>query len=327
MEDLNIRLPALIRDLQDRGYAARDIVILVRRGAEGREMASLLLAEGEKAEEKYNFNVISNDSLYLESNPAVNFLAAMLQYLKNPADPVNLGFLRHEYLRYLAGDLPHDSDLNKIFTGMDRKGHFHRVFSQFDSEYEQIRFMSLYELSEQLIRIFELNSDPGNLPFIQAFQDVVLEFVRNETSDINAFLEYWEKNGSSLTLNISETQDAIRIMTIHKSKGLQFKVVLIPFCHWSLTPETSGSKDLFLWCSTEGTGFGSIKHVPVKYHPELLNSAFREEYLEEKFHAYMDNLNLLYVAFTRAEEELHVFSSTKRSPTAGSLLYEILNQS
>ena len=69
---------------------------------------------------------------------------------------------------------------------------------------------------------------------------MVLDFVRNETSDINAFLDYWDKNGSSATLGISEAQDAIRIMTIHKSKGLQFKVVIIPFCHWSLTPENRG---------------------------------------------------------------------------------------
>ncbi len=306
---LKEQLPVLIGDLQDRGYAARDITILVRKGSEGRDIASMLLAENNRLEnEDHNFNVISNDSLYLVSNPAVNFLTAVLGFLRNPADQINLGFIRHEYMRYLALDGGQLPDLNTLFLDGSETGNFHRVFRRFYNELDRIRFLPLYELSEQLIAIFELNSTEENLPYIQAFQDIILDFVRNETADINAFSDYWEKNGSQATLNISEAQDAIRIMTIHKSKGLQFRVVIIPFCHWSLTPETSGSRDLFLWCSTEGTEFNELEHVPVKYQKDLLNSAFRDDYLREKFHSYIDNLNLLYVAFTRAEEELHMMS-------------------
>ncbi len=322
-------LPGIIKGIQDRGYAARDITILVRTGTEGRVIANLLMDEMSQPDGRYNFNVISNDSLYLNANPAVNFLAALLGYLKNPADQINLGFIRHEFMRYLVKDPEPLSDMNTLFMNLNDQGDFHRVFGRFYGEFDQIRILPLYELSERLIDIFELNLDTENLSYIQAFQDIVLDFVRNETSDINAFLDYWEKSGSSATLGISEAQDAIRIMTIHKAKGLQFKTVIIPFCHWSLTPDTKGSKDLYLWCSTEGTGFEPPGHVPVKYHRDLLNSAFRMEYLNEKFHSYIDNLNLLYVASTRAEEELYILAKkdrdTSKQGNTGNLLFEILS--
>ena len=326
---LKENLPGMIRDLQSRGYRARDITVLVRKGAEGRDVASLLMAENESPGGNVNFNVISNDSLYLQNNPAVNFLAAVLGYLRNPADHINLGFIRHEFMRYLADEPDPSPDLNAVFTNLDESRDIHRVFGRFYSAWERIRFMPLYALTEELIDIFELNHDPENLPYIQAFQDIILDFVRNETNDINAFLDSWDKNGSSATLSISEDQDAIRIMTIHKAKGLQFRVVIIPFCHWSLPPETTGSKDLYLWCSTAGTGFEEMPYVPVKYHKDLLNSHFSRDYLDEKFHTYVDNLNLLYVGLTRAEEELHLMvkkdRDTSKFSNTGSLLFEIIS--
>ncbi len=327
---LKEQLPAKIKDLQDRGYDASDITILVRKGSEGREIASLLLAAGTETNEGYNFNVISNDSLYLTSNPAVNFLVALLNFMKNPADQINLGFIKHEFIRYLENDLELLPDLNSLFMNLTESRDFHRVFGRFYEEFPTIQFLPLYELSEQLISIFELNTNIDNLPYIQAFQDMVLDFVRNETTDINAFLEYWEKSGQAATLGISEAQDAIRIMTIHKAKGLQFRVVIVPYCHWSLTTETGGIRDNILWCNTEATGFDEIPWVPVRYNKELLNSAFRDNYLNEKFHSYIDNLNLLYVAFTRTVEELHIMAgkevSGSRPAHTGSLLSNILEK-
>ncbi len=322
---LRSNVPGLVRDLQDRGYKAGDITVLVRKGSEGREIASLLLSEDNESG-RYNFNVVSNDSLYLTGNPAVNFLVAILRQLSNPTDRIIAGFIRHEYMRYLALESGEMDDLNALFTGRADSPEIHQAFRRFNEMAGEIRFLPLYELTEQITAIFELNLIPENLPYIQAFQDMVLDFMRNETPDISAFLDYWNKNGSSATLGISEAQDAIRIMTIHKSKGLQFKVVIIPFCHWSLTPDSN--KDLFLWCKTEGKDPGDPGHVPVKYHKDLLNSDFRKEYLDEKFHSLIDNLNLMYVAFTRAEEELHILAKkdadTSKSGNAGSLLYEII---
>jgi len=103
----------------------------------------------------------------------------------------------------------------------------------------------------------------------------------------------------------------MRIMTIHKSKGLQFKVVVMPFCDWSMEPVSD--RQPFLWCSTKGTDFEDLPYVPVKYQKKLMQTYFRKDYTDEFFRNLVDNLNLLYVAFTRAEQGLELIVPKKKS--------------
>lgn len=125
-----------------------------------------------------------------------------------------------------------------------------------------------------------------------------------------------------------ENINAIRILTIHKSKGLQFPVVMIPFCDWELD---HGRSTNILWCSTAGLPepFSRTPFLPIRYNSNLAYSYFAGEYLEEMSRAYLDNLNLLYVALTRPESAMIVYSHSARpegkSPklkTAGHLLHQ-----
>lgn len=166
------------------------------------------------------------------------------------------------------------------------------------------RRMPLFELVELLIRDFGLDSKETDLPYIQEFQSVILEFQRDDPGSIHDFLEYWKEFGSRKTLHVSDGQDAIQIMTIHKAKGLQFKALIVPLCNWELT--TDPKKDNILWCDTKDTPFASIPMVPVKYKSGLKETFFSNEYLEEMLLGYVDNLNLLYVALTRAEEAMYI---------------------
>jgi len=237
---LKEKIPFLIRQLQDRGYKAGDITILVRKASEGRDIAKILMEESGIADSKYNFNVISNDSLYLENSSAVKFLISLLNYFNHSSDKLNKSFLKHEYLVYLKSE---KSDFQNyahdIFSRQKLNGEElmkdEEIF-KFESNYQNLRRLALYELTEELISVFKLNINERNLAYIQSFQDLILEYIKKESSDLNSFLNYWESTGKTSTLSISESQDAIKILTIHKSKGLQFKVVIIPFMHWTLEP-------------------------------------------------------------------------------------------
>jgi len=310
LETLANELPELISDIQSRGYKPGDIAILVRKASQGREIASILMQYANKHNESYKFNVISNDSLFVENHPSVRFLIAVLHYINNPTDLINIAFIRNEFLRYLTVS-DNGSHLNKIFEDCDKgiTPGLHGSFDIFIHELDKIKHLSLFDLTEEIICRFRLNLDKKNIAFIQAFQDIVMGFINEETSDVNAFLEWWEEEGKFQTLNVSEAQDAIRILTIHKAKGLQFPVIIVPFCDWDMDVEIASGN--YLWCKNNTEPFNMLEYVPVKYNKQLVNTCFRNEYFNERFHNYIDNLNLLYVALTRPMEELYVFADRK----------------
>ncbi|MGC9344696.1 MAG: UvrD-helicase domain-containing protein, partial [Bacteroidales bacterium] len=308
---------AKIKKLKDRGYNAGDITFLVRTGNEGREIASMLMEEASQNDQTYNFSVISNDSLYLENHSSVKFLIALLRFFNQPYDQLNTSFIKHEYLAYLSDYSKETSDWHKVFAGSDIGSSVldsDPCFSDFKNQLNLLRRLPLYDLVERLIMIFQLNTGEQRIAYIQAFQDLVLEFVRKERSDISSFLNHWNTIGKSSTLNVSESQDALRVMTIHKAKGLEFKVVLVPYCDWELYPKTTGFRNITLWPETARSGYNEFSHLPVSYTSKMEQSIFWREYYEEMFRTFVDNLNLLYVAFTRAELELHSFSVLSKNP-------------
>ena len=334
LEILKSKLPKLICELQDRNYRAGDIAILVRKKQEGSDIANLLMEAGHNIDSKYNFKVISNDSLYIGNNPANRFLISLLKYFNQPDDLLNNTFLKNEYTGYLSESGNNwTNDHHSLFSAKVNEGiliekNVH--FTELNKELPRLKTLALYELVEELIRIFHLNEHPDNLAFIQALQDEVLEFLRKESADISSFLRYWEDAKLKSTLQVSEAQDAIRIITIHKAKGLQFKTVIIPFLDWKTGPETSGNMAAILWPSIQDKGFSEFSHYPVVNTSKLKDTLFTRDYHEEMFRSYVDNLNLAYVAFTRAENELHVYSNigkeTDHPKTIGDLIFGILQK-
>jgi ATP-dependent exoDNAse (exonuclease V) beta subunit len=160
-----------------------------------------------------------------------------------------------------------------------------------------------------------------------AFMDQVVQFSSTERGGPAAFLAWWDENRDKFSLTVNESQDAIRVMTIHKSKGLQFRVVIVPFCDWSLDHDSR--KNNILWCGTTGEPFHMLEKVPVRYSSGLAETAFAPDYFHEKQKAYIDHLNLLYVALTRAEQGLIVFAPFAESKnglkTAGELMAHFAN--
>ncbi|MGQ1909020.1 UvrD-helicase domain-containing protein [Marinifilum sp. RC60d5] len=312
-------LPLKIEELQANGYKARDIAILVRNGKEGGLVADALMAyrASEKAMKNVNYDVISNDSLYLKNSSVINFLVHLLHYLVYPEDKVNIGFLRQEFCLYVEEST--DLAADDIYSVSDEAK---SVFpSEFTDHIPELKRQPLYDLTERLIQMFNLNKNPHDYPFLEAFQDFVLGFTKSDSPDLNSFVLHWQERKDKEVISVSDEQDAIRIMTVHKSKGLEFKALILPFCNWDLdnTRHTN-----ILWCQPKVEGFDVLDVLPVRYGSTLKDTIYYEEYFTEKLQSYIDNLNLLYVAQTRAEEVFISYSpltNNKELKTVADLLH------
>lgn len=142
---------------------------------------------------------------------------------------------------------------------------------------------------------------------------MVSEYAQKESADLNRFLRWWDETGYRKTIATPDGQNAIRILTVHKSKGLGFKVVIIPFGDWEI--DHKPTKPVILWCHPEKKPFDRLHLVPVRYGQILSSTIFAKDYFKERLHAFIDNLNTLYVAFTRSKEELIVFSPVRGRST------------
>ena len=285
-------LPTQLEQLQDNGYKLRDIAVLVRTNLEGAMVAEKMLAYKEEyPSDRYHYDIISDDALFVGSSASVRFILALMRHLKNPEDIINRQMALVSYM-VLTGRF---ADVNETtdFPLSVRE------------ELQQLSHQPLYELTEGLFRLFAGYFPDNEQVFIQAFMDMVSEFLQKESADLSRFLKWWDESGYRKTIATPDDQNAIRILTVHKSKGLGFKVVIVPFGDWEI--DHRPTKPVILWCRPKGKPFDRLHLAPVRYGQVLSKTIFAEDYFEERLHAYIDNLNTLYVAFTRAKEELIVF--------------------
>ncbi len=332
-----------IRRVQETGAAAKEIAVLVRKKDEAAMVADRLLAEKARMEGPWNFNVLSSESLYVKNADSVSFILSLLSLLIDQAN--NLALAQANFLYYSKiepqlsrlGKLPDLKPLkNTAQLSLDFSEPYapdlSRQFESFrDEENDLYAFLksdyftgilgtrNLQETIFKICEIFRLFELRDELAYLQAFIDQVNLFMRNRNTDLAAFLFWWDEKGKDKTIVVSEDLDAIRIQTIHKAKGLEYNYVFIPFCDWSLDIPKSHAP--FLWCRPETEPFNRLELVPVKYAKLMKDSWLAKEYFTEKMNCYVDNLNLIYVAFTRACRSLFTWSSYNgKLTTAGDLL-------
>jgi len=162
---------------------------------------------------------------------------------------------------------------------------------------------SLLEVVEELIFILKLNKEPNI--YVQRFQDVCIEQSQKGTTNIADFLEYWTENKDKISILSAEGKDAIQIMTIHKSKGLESEIVFLPFANYSFVTKSETK----LWVDdAKGEPFEQMGIVPVHYSKRLKESFFEDTYYEEFSENLVESLNLAYVAFTRCKDKLFVYA-------------------
>ncbi len=179
----------------------------------------------------------------------------------------------------------------------------------------------ILEIIYSICEKFNLFSLADELAYLQAFVDQISVFERNHASELTSFLNWWDENGDRFTIPISDSIDAINVLTIHKSKGLEFTHVFVPFFDWSVHPHSSPEMAPLLWCQPDVEPFNEMELVPVRFKLDVGKSIFYREYFAEKFNTYIDNLNLMYVVFTRAKAGLYIWASfSSKLTTVGDLL-------
>lgn len=278
-----------IQRLQDANYRLNDIAILVRTNPQGRKITQGLMDhQMQVGDDGYKYDVISNESLFIKYNPAVHLLLQSLAWLANPDQPLALAQLRYAVQQYAER-------VEAIMAADD-------LLARLD----ELSKMNMSQMVEAVIHHFKLFNHTADHAYLLAFQDLILDYLKYEKDSLTDFLSWWSDHDTR-SIQVSDDQEAMRLMTVHKSKGLQFKVVIIPFAQWKL--DHSGTNEQLLWCETSGSDvLEQVPYVPVRYKNDLAQTLFAKDFFLEKSDIYLDNLNLLYVALTRAEEALFVFS-------------------
>jgi ATP-dependent exoDNAse (exonuclease V) beta subunit len=284
-------------------YREKDIAILTRTKKEGRKIAEHLL------EQKRNYSIVSPDSLVLAKIPLVRFLVDVLRYLNNPEDLISRAAIIH-YLCLHKKTNPTDAETVGDFIRKQDPEFLqsHPEIHSFFKRRDWLIRLPVYEALEEVIRIFQVQTflDFNTAGYLQAFLDVVSHFSTENNVDFSSFLDWWENNEEEFSVEVPEDVDAIKIMTIHKAKGLEFPVLIVPYADWQ------HELDRQLWLKPDP---GELKldppleiPIPIKRRKELQKTFFEKELQEEKKKVEVDNVNLLYVAFTRAVDRLYIIS-------------------
>jgi len=310
-----------IKELFNNGYGGKNqskIAILVRSKSNIQDIVNALLQSFGN-----EINIVSDEAFRLDASLSVNIIVSAMHLLTHPDDVLTRGKLVKLYNQEVLKKPLTDTDLlvsinesNNIDTkNIDKKERrklateqqMAKLNSQLPPEYvanrELLLGLPIVDLVDKLFMLFGLDQLEGQSSYICTLYDTLNDFLKDHTADIDDFINEWENSLSSKTIQSDEIE-GIRIMTIHKSKGLEFDNVIIPFCNWEM--EKKGT----LWCETKNkpAPYNKLPLLPIDFsRDKLIGTVFEDDYKEEHFQNIVDNLNLLYVAFTRASKNLFVF--------------------
>ena len=274
------------------GFDYKDICILSRKNDHGNIIANYLVEQ--------KIPVVSSDSLLLKNNLEINTILCYLSYLVNRQDVISassvLNYLfqtqqitEKEFHGYIS-DLSRNKSLFEIFRSCNISLHE-----------EDLSLNNLFDNCIEIIKALRLNKTAYH--YIRFFLDEVNEFLVLKNSNISSFFDWWQSRSNRASMVIPENTNAVKIMTIHASKGLEFPVVIVPYCNWGVYRANDS------WVN--------VKNEKVKLPVSVINlskkvsdSGFEKELQTEQQEQVLDNLNLLYVAFTRAIERLHIISTS-----------------
>ena len=269
------------------------------------------------------YPVVSDETLVLDSSPAVDTVISRLKFILSPDNEVLKAQIKLSNLLLQDEELfSSESASADILAELDSS----ELTQQLNS-LSELKGKPLFELTESIIRQLPQWLQKEQSPYLRELLNRIQDFMNNRSVNLANFLEWWDDKGSSSSISIPDGQNAIKIMTIHKSKGLEFKAVIVPFCHWVLDKK---SHDSLIWCKPQTAPFNQLDIVPVSYTSKLIHSELFPQYITERLLQFIDNLNVLYVAFTRASEALITMGMLKKSSkdnlrTVSDLLIKTIN--
>ena len=280
-----------VRRLLAEGIRLNDIAILVRKNKNIPPIADYF-------DKELGVPIVSDEAFRLDASTVVSSLVDAVRYLAAPQDSIARALLLSDLGLWVDAPLP----------------------SELTVRQEELSLMPLYELLEELYSLLMLNRIQGQDAYLFAFFDAVASFLQDHSSDLADFIRYWDETLCGKTIPGGEVE-GIRIFSIHKSKGLEFHTVLIPYCDWKLENETNNQ---LIWCTPSERPYNELDLVPVTYSSSMASSTYRSAYLQERLQLRVDNLNLLYVAFTRAGKNLICWGRDGQKSTVSELLAAVL---
>jgi len=297
------KILSIISELKEDHFPLKDLAILCRDNKRASKIASFLISRG--------IPVISSESLLLTQSEQVNFMVAWMQHLVDPADGIPMAHI----LRYIIDKGLMKGLVLEDFFGTaanpERESFHNLISAQFPFiSYSHLKSQEIFGLTQYLIFHFELNK--MNDSYLRFFQDTVLEFVKDHRGGLPEFLEWWEEKSKKASVVIPEGIDAVRIMTIHKAKGLQFPVVVFPFADEQVRATRKN-----LWVPLDEDFAIPLKTAFLPTQKALAETIYKEVYEDEMNRSYTDMVNVLYVALTRPEERLYVLAKDFPEKTDG----------
>lgn len=321
-------IPGLIADMLDRGYRMSEIAVLVNTRIQGSQIIESLMAYNNSAEAKRKINFISADSLKAGESPAVQTVISILEAINNGTE----ARLNPEEERKDkgAGDWSRLKADFSFFAMSHPDLSLQDALSRFlEGEYDPdaIRVMLagmsttvLPALVENIIRNFiSPHARQSEAAFLAALQDITADYCEGHTADLGSFLRWWDAKGRFTSIASPEGSDAVSIMTVHKSKGLEFRCVIVPHSEQTLKPSKDKKKE-WLWVEpdlSEAEDIPAIPWIPVWSHDRLADTPHAKTYGEYLENFLTDNVNNAYVAYTRAVDELYIFTPspyTRKNP-------------
>lgn len=297
-----------VSTLLSQGISQRDIAILVRTNALIPVIATYFIQHHPEV------NIVSDEAFRLDASSAVCLMIHALRLLVNPEDRLTKAAIVKTWQCDILGNGKADEDLLLADNDLDAL-----LPAAFAGHFAELLALPLYDLCERLYTIFQLKDIAGQGAYLCAFYDQLIEFVCDNTSDIDAFLKEWDESISGKTIQSDET-NGIRLISIHKSKGLEFNHVICPFCDWQL--EKAGN---VLWCRPAEAPFSDLPIAPIDYGKnQMIGTIYEPDYLQEHLQTTVDNLNLLYVAFTRACKSLWVIGKRNARTSRSALIEQCL---
>lgn len=297
----------VIVDLLQSHIPEDKIAIIVRRKKQIKLLANYFLHHAVTVNgQQVMLNMVSDEAFRLDASLAVNILVKAMKLLVAPDDRLTEAFLVKAYRQIVN---PTDNDAS-LFIG--KATLTAQLPHEMVTERNNLLSLPLIDLAERLYTIFQLKKLEQQSAYVCAFFDQMADFISRHVVGIEEFLEEWNSQLCAKSIHSDEV-NGIRMLTIHKSKGLEFDNVIIPFCDWKI----EDTRDI-LWAEPKEEVFNELPLVPLNlYANRLQNSIYKNDYLSEHTKILIDNLNLLYVAFTRASRNLFIFGKNE-SPQAPS---------
>lgn len=272
-------------------YGYKDIAILCRNNRDGAAIANHL------SEKK--IPIISKESLIVEASVKVRLIISLLKHIAD----TNAMMPKYEALMMLM-EINDRINKREILDKMiDRNFSFYDILKEmgYVMSVDKMQKQSLYDTCEELVRIFRFNLSDD--PYIITLLNIVHDYVVKNMSSIPQFIDWWNENKGSKSLNMPDEIDGVQLLTVHKSKGLQFPIVIYPFANDELI-----RSNVTQWVNLKTNEEQPLKVIRGSLKKELNNTYLSEYISKEDKRNLIDNINVMYVATTRAEEQLYIIA-------------------